>query len=300
MVLGEVGEASGLGVVLVNYDRPELCSRLVRVLADSRHLRTVCVVNNGSWGQFVPTAPVLRGSSLKVRNFATNRGFAAAANVGIRECVEAKCEIVALLNPDLETTATAIDELYELARAAGRDTTLAAKGELSAPIRKGVWDLLGKFFVDDIVVERFRVPVVPAYAWFVPSALFRKLGLFDERFFFGREDTDFCARLALSRKPLHTVQSPHVRHHRESSAQPSYATLRLRAYHMMRGRRLLLNKYLGSPLGARFQIGQFVGLVRDLLASAVQSNRLRKIFWGLRGLVSDMQQFTSDFNFQND
>lgn len=65
-----------------------------------------------------------------------------------------------------------------------------------------------------------RIDWISAAFWLVPSAVYRRLGGFDEGFFMYCEDTDFCLRLRLGGWTLRRADVPVVHHAVRSSRKP--------------------------------------------------------------------------------
>ena len=159
------------------------------------------------------TAARVTGRATLIEN-AENRGFAAAANQGIRA---SNAEFVLLLNPDVNLLSS-IDPLIEAARrygiAAGKLVDSNGQAQAGFAIRRfpGPWSLsfemlgLNRLFPWNPVNRRYRYldrsldeggPVEqPAGAFLmIRRDVWEKLGGFDEGFFpIWFEDVDFCRR----------------------------------------------------------------------------------------------------------
>lgn len=129
-----------------------------------------------------------------------NRGFAAGANIGIRQALEENFEAVMLLNPDTVITNGFIDKL------------LISNADVIAPVirfkRQGKWifDCGGKVgwwgrtrhleSSNNPINQSTNQPIdyVSGCCMMIRRKVFEKIGMLDERFFLYFEDVDFCLR----------------------------------------------------------------------------------------------------------
>jgi GT2 family glycosyltransferase len=138
----------------------------------------------------------------------TNRGFSGGCNVGIREALRRGAEQVLLLNGDATMSATA---LAQMVRVLHNDEQLGIVGPVvvsktppgrvesfgihysSSTARMWNYDF-GSSLSAITRVDRRDVDAVSGCAMLVKRAVFERIGLFDEDYFFGFEDLDFCLR----------------------------------------------------------------------------------------------------------
>jgi N-acetylglucosaminyl-diphospho-decaprenol L-rhamnosyltransferase len=204
-----------LAVVIVNYNTGELLSRALRSATDAAgdaRLELVVVDNashDGSADRGVEENPQAR----LLRN-PTNRGFAAAANQGIRST---SAPFVLLLNPDAEVLAGTLGGFLKVARdrpAAGAigpvvrdpDGSIYPSARKIPTLAEGV----GHAFLGPFVPNRFSkaytmegwdrrsertVDWASASCVLLRRAAMDEVGLFDERFYMYVEDVDLCTRL---------------------------------------------------------------------------------------------------------
>lgn len=167
--------------------------------------REVLVVDNGSTDgslDLLASYPEVRVLALR-----RNRGFAGAANAGIRA---ARGEILALLNNDTEATPTWLEALaaaFERHPDAGllasrimlfdrRDVFHSAGDYVRVdgiPGNRGVWERdVGQYDREEEVFS--ACGAAAAYR----RALFEDIGLFDEDFFYSCEDVDLAWRAQIA------------------------------------------------------------------------------------------------------
>jgi N-acetylglucosaminyl-diphospho-decaprenol L-rhamnosyltransferase len=205
-----------LAVVVVNHnagDFLERCLSTIHAAAGDLDLDVVLVDNASSDGS---TEIVGRANpSLRVFRNRVNRGFAAAANQGVRATT---APFVFLLNPDAEITGGSLASLVKVA--ADRPSAAVvgplvrnSDGSLQASARKvpGLLESLGHAFLGPFAPNnRFsraytmaewdrsserEVEWVSGCAMLVRREAFDSVGGFDEGYFMYVEDVDICTRL---------------------------------------------------------------------------------------------------------
>jgi rhamnosyltransferase len=246
-----------------------MCLRLLHQLEQDGQVNLVIVVNNGEGDRVCYSNVPRNGFKVIISDFAKNVGFAAAANKGIRKGLDSGANAVLLLNPDLEIFPGAVASMVSCLK--------SERGLLIVipPARSG----------ESGNARRGTTRFSAAYAWLMPRETIERVGLFDTDFFFGREDTDYCIRLSLKGGRIVREAKARIVHLLEQGSPIDAGTLRIRAYHMMRGRILLMRKHSVSRVGLRFHIGQIVGIFRDLLSMSARYRSIECLLWQLGGLV---------------
>jgi N-acetylglucosaminyl-diphospho-decaprenol L-rhamnosyltransferase len=205
-----------LAAVVVNHDAGELlplCLSSIYAAGYDLSLDVVVVDNasvDGSLEQAARAHP-----SIRIVSNGVNRGFAAAANQGVRKT---KAPFVLLLNPDAEITAGSLASLIKVVI---DRTTVGVVGPLvrnpdgsiQASARKvpGLVDALGHAFIGPFLSDnRFsrsytmaewdrsserEVEWVSGCAMLLRREAFEAVGGFDEGYFMYVEDVDLCTRL---------------------------------------------------------------------------------------------------------
>ena len=208
-----------LGVVIVNYNAGEHLLHCVDSLythAGDATLQLVVVDNASRDGSAERLARRHEGVTL-VRN-AENRGFAAAANQGIRSVIS---PYVFVVNPDAEISAGTLGGLVKLAEDRPRAGAIGPlvrdpDGSLYPSARKvpTISEAVGHAFLHPFSPDnRFSRAYTMAdwdrsserdVSWVSGScvllrrAALEQIGLFDEGYFMYAEDADLCTRLRMS------------------------------------------------------------------------------------------------------
>jgi GT2 family glycosyltransferase len=202
-----------LSAVIVNWNSGSFLGRLLDSLEPlARELAAVQVMDNAS--EDSSFSIVQDRPWVCLHRFEQNRGFAAAANAGIRG---AESEAILLLNPDIEVTADAVRGLLE--ELSSRPRTAIVCGALVGPDREPQarfqirrLPTLGSvlsdtLFIDELLESMGRrhrseptggtVEQPAAAYWLLRKRAWQEIGGFDERFIPAWfEDVDFCRRLA--------------------------------------------------------------------------------------------------------
>jgi GT2 family glycosyltransferase len=293
-----------LSLVIVNWNTRE---PLLRCLASLRAAGRECaleviVVDNGSTDHSVEAVAADWPEAVLIRN-PDNRGFAAAANQGLRW---AHAPFLGLLNPDAEVLPGALTELLAAFQdqpqvwAVGpqllnSDDSLQASGRRfpsllrfwAAGIFPAAWqrspgwqrwvfgrtDFSRPTLVDEVSGACF---IARREAW-------ERLGWLNEAYFLYFEEVDWFRRLATAGKTVAYVPSAWVRHAGGASADQNQGASRLENF-----RSVLIyfrtHHGLGAELAARFialtqlAVWSLRAAVRRLLGRASSSNESRPAY----------------------
>jgi N-acetylglucosaminyl-diphospho-decaprenol L-rhamnosyltransferase len=207
--------APDLSVVVVNYNTGpylEGCLRSAAEAAGDARLELVVVDNASTDGS--ARRAVASNPSVRLIENAENRGFAAAANQGIRAT---SAPFVFLLNPDAEIAAGTLGGFLKVGRerpSAGAIGPIVRDpdGQIYPSARRvpTLAEAVGHSFLGPFVENPFSraytmaewnrrtersVDWVSASCVLLRREALDQVGLFDERFFMYVEDVDLCTRL---------------------------------------------------------------------------------------------------------
>ena len=210
-----------------------------------------------------------------------NVGFAGGCNVGIRAALEQGTDHIFLLNNDASVRPETLGALVE-AQAQHPVAVLGALvrykasgniqffGSRRSPLTGAPQWLDEKADAAELFAQYIQSDFVHGAALFAPSAVFTRVGLFDERFFLTYEETDWCYRALALGVPSLVVRDAIVDH--AGSASMGNEMSPLQAYFLQRNRLLFYEKHAGARLylrGLRTDLRSIrLGLFGDLVGVA--------------------------------
>ncbi len=299
-----------LGVIIISYNtRDLLMEALESVMDTAGHLGVdVWVVDNGSADGSVD-AVRQRFPSVNIIENSENRGFAAANNQAL---AHVEGEFILLLNSDARLTTGAVDELLGFMRA--HPTAGMACGQLLnldgsrqnsfAPFPDLLTLMVNESLLRRLWPSRYpgkntpftgptRIDSCIGACMLVRKSAMDAVGVFDERYFFFMEETDWARRFRQHGWEVYFVPTARIIHAQGRSAGSS-AAARIMFY---RSRYQYLNKWhprwsgvMKTVLVIRLTINIVLNLIGNgvtLGASAPMRHRLsryvRILMWHMRG-----------------
>jgi len=285
-------------VVMLTWNRVDDTLACIASLVQSSYQPIrIIVCDNGSTDG---TPQVLRTSYplIQIIELGHNHGFAAGANVGLRQALADGADQILLINND---TIVAASMVAHLVAAAAPDVGIVAPMIYFADAPNIIWSIGGlrspwtleqagdwrgrcdRGAWPDIVARDF----VTGCAMLLSATALRTVGLFDERFFMYYEDSDLCVRM--QRGGYRILMVPAARMWHKVARSSGGADSSAERYAMARSSVLFFRKHVR---GWRWMI---VGFFR--LASAVKTTlrllRYRRLtasvnYW--RGLLGGWRQ----------
>lgn len=202
-----------IAAIVVNYNAGQHLVRCIKSLLACTGagaegcVSEIIVVDNASADDSLQMlqalAPLPSPPPFQILRSATNLGFSAACNLGVRSTSAPYC---LFLNPDAEATPEALRNLFSALKA--RPEAAAAGGPLMG--RDGIEQAGGRRYIPTLRssvglgprplhLEPFTAPTpVPAISgayMLVRRSALQSIGGWDERFFLHLEDLDLCQRL---------------------------------------------------------------------------------------------------------
>jgi GT2 family glycosyltransferase len=282
-----VNAQASIGVVVVNWNGWRNTLRSYQSLASCDHKNwTLVIVDNASTDgsaqmiqENIPEAILIKSP--------TNLGFAGGCNLGIAKTIELKLEYTFLLNSDATVTPGTLSRLASVSAKLQDRAILGSvvkywpSGRLqyfgsrrSERSGRPEWYTEAKD-AELLNSELITTDFVFGAAFFAPTNLFKRIGLFDERFFLNFEETDWCYRAAAEGIPRYVVANSIVQH--QGSASLGHIRAPLQTYFLSRNRLLLYDKH-GS---LNHRIRGYLEVARELGSSLrhnVISSRNLSIF----------------------
>lgn len=245
-------KTGSIGVVLVNWNGWKDTIEAYNSICRSTYQNwTLIVVDNASTDESVARLSELGNGIHLVRNDA-NVGFAGACNVAVLEAERLALDYLFFLNNDAAVTPETLDHLV---RASKSQDDKAVLGSVVRYQETGELQFFGSQTSDYRGVPQWRPASEESFAGrpdliesdfifgaalFVPTALIRSVGMFDERFFLNYEETDWCYRARRRGASCFVVKSALTYHKGSASLGPVSGPMQ--AYFLQRNELLFAEK----------------------------------------------------------
>jgi FkbM family methyltransferase len=277
------GARPRVAVVVLSYNGRDLTLSCIESLRASDWPETeIVVVDNHSEDDSVAAIRSEAPEVTLIEN-ASNLGFPAGSNVGIRHALERGCDYVFLLNNDATVAPDCIRRLVEAAEDDGAARILCPLVYYADPpdliwYAGSEWDPAkiyngGYHGRGERDVGQFDgvhpTGVATGAAVFVARELFEKIGLLDESLFLQAEDVEYSARATRAGFGVSVVSGAKVRHHVSAASGGEFSPLT--SYYCLRNGLHISRRYqkTGPMRRAAFE----AGFVAVFLAHARRSDR---------------------------
>lgn len=204
-----------IGIVILSHNGTDITLRCLDSLSPTMSRNDdyfIVLIDNGSVDNIL-------GDKIEEKNYPwhdrlyfirldSNLGVAGGRNIGIKECILYNAEYILLLDNDILIKGHPIEDLYKFLEK-HNDFGLVApcltnkEGEIQLSFKKfpGITEkflnLLGR--KDTLPHKNMSEILFPFYVigacQMFRAALVEKIGILDDRIFFGPEDADFCIRI---------------------------------------------------------------------------------------------------------
>ena len=241
-------------VITLNWNRRDDTLKFLAAFSQLTYPRyRILVVDNGSTDDSVQ-AIAARFPYVKQIVNRRNLGFAAGANVGIRQALARGADFVFLANNDTFIAPDALDLLVDAALAS--DVGLAAPKIYYASDPQRIWSVGG--WRNGVTMEiaacrrgqpdaglcedPFEVDFVTGCGMLMRRQCLEEIGLFDDRFFMYYEDSDYCLRVRLAGYRVLIVPQARMWHRVATSSGGSDSPME--RYYMARSSVLFFRKHV--------------------------------------------------------
>jgi len=296
-----------VGIILVTYNDEKNLRLLFSSLKKQNYQNfIVFLIDNNSEDESVQTAKQLY-SNIVVKRLSKNEGFAKASNIGAKLAVLNGCELVFILNNDVELDRDCIRELVNLI---DRDRKIACVGPI---VFKGTRNsgkktiqeyggqidfrkyLKKKNFVNinfddsNSFPDILYVDFIMGGALMVKAEVVNKIGFFDERYFMYGEEVDLYFRIKEFQYRMAVTKRAKLWHnHYSDSASNNLKRYYFERYYIMK------NKYLYF-LKFKFYKGLLLSLLKDIFFSPliyksyVKRGEFKIFHYHLRGIFDGIR-----------
>ncbi len=211
-------------VVVLNYNGKEVLKNCLSSIYQSSYPRfEVVVIDNGSQDGSMEDAKKIFSKAHFIKN-SQNMGYARGNNMGIRFALEKFADYVLVLNNDAclktNTLSELLNESEKRSNPSVSNPVILNAGEKSVWFSGGQikWLKMKTVHLTKISSSNpYRTQYCTGCAIFANKAVFKKTGLFDERYFLYYEDADFSVRAKKAGFDLLVCPSAKVVHYEQSS-----------------------------------------------------------------------------------
>lgn len=237
-----------ISVIIVNYNAKSDLLRCLAALDSDRNGLDIeiIIVDNGSTDGSMEALEIAY-PNCRFSRLGSNRGFAAACNVGLQQ---SRGRHAMLLNPDTEVQPHSLRKLvdaldshpdwgvvgprmvnqddrpYPAARRFPTPFFLFCECTRLAYLFPKSPLFAGYFYGEQDITSLDRVDQIEGSALVLSGRARARVGLLDERFFLFFEEVDFCRRVAAAGLEIHIVQTATVRHYRSTTMSRFYVESR--------------------------------------------------------------------------
>lgn len=251
-----------VAVIVLNWNGKEDTIECLESVARSDYPSySIIVVDNGSTDGSQEMIRK-RHPCVQLLENGKNLGFAEGNNRGVLLSITRGTEVVFLLNNDTTLSPDCLSNLARAAHVLPEHSVLGAK-ILYYTQPDTIWHFGSRWDKKrfELVTiaqnepaghwnERMEVDHIIGCAMWIPSAVIRKIGLFDQRFFLNYEETDWCFRAKRAGVSLFSIPNALV-WHKVSSSFSSHAQI---VYFCERNRLLWIEKNFKGIDGWRFVV----------------------------------------------
>jgi GT2 family glycosyltransferase len=218
-------------IIVLNFNGRDVLTQCLSSVYQSDYLNfEVVVVDNNSSDESLEQAKKSFSRAYFIKN-SENFGFSRGNNMGIRFALEKFAEYIFILNNDAVIEKTTLSEMVQAIQK--NDSAGIASPVILDADNRTVWFAGGtidwrKMRTNHVHEIRSDSPYQSEYisgcAMFVKKAVFREIGILDERFFLYYEDADFSMRAKKAGFDLIIVPSVRIKHLEQSNNRNNLKT----------------------------------------------------------------------------
>jgi len=303
-----------VGIIIVTYNSEKDISRLLEsiVVQEYKNLVVYIIDNHSSDGTLKLIDDYKDRISLSILLLKTNNGFAKGNNIGIQKAMDEGCDLLFILNPDIQLDKKCIDIL---ARRIKLDDKIGAVGPIvlignqpqnitqaygvnvNFKTQKKTDLFVNVKLTDELPAEIF-VDFLLGGAMMIRSDVLKITGLFEEDYFMYNDEIDIAYRIKTAGFKTLCIRDAVVRHFHDFSKK-NLRGYYLMYYYMTRNKYIYFKKY-------NLHINLFYSLFTEVIqlpftikwaVQRIGSIKLLKYYYlGLwRGLIGETGKTRTEF-----
>ncbi len=247
-----------VGIIIVTYNSEKDISRLLESIAvqEYKNLVVYIIDNNSCDGTLNLIDEYKNRISLSISSLKTNNGFAKGNNIGIQKAMDEGCDLVFILNPDIQLDKRCIDilvqriKLDEKIGAVGpivlignqpENITQAYGVNVNFKTQKKTDLFVNLKLTDEIPAEIF-VDFLLGGAMMIRSNVLKITGLFEEDYFMYNDEIDIAYRIKSAGFRTLCMRDAMVWHYHDFNKKNKTGN-NLMYYYMIRNKFLYFKKY---------------------------------------------------------
>ncbi|MFZ2153345.1 MAG: glycosyltransferase family 2 protein [Microgenomates group bacterium] len=262
---------SQIAIIILNWNTTKLTKITINSFLKIHHTGFryhLVLVDNGSQKECIDELEKTykNNPEITILKSATNTGYAHGNNIGIEWALSHHFDYIMIANSDIRVAPDFLEILYKQA-VSSTSLFLAPKIYFEkgyefhkeryrkSELGKVIWAMGGKIDWDNIYGSNIAIDEVdqgqydqqapsPDFisgcCFLVNSAIFRQIGLFDDKYYLYLEDADFSVRATLQKYQLKIIPQAKIWHINSGSAAPSS---HIQDYFITRNRLLFAFKY---------------------------------------------------------
>lgn len=284
-----------IAVILVDYNGLKDTIDCIESIKRSTLQSKIVVIDNASKKNEAENISQLFPEVMAIRS-ETNGGFSAGNNIGIQWALKQGYEYITLLNNDTVIS----PDMLELLRQNTSDTSVSAPKMLYFSKPDTIWYGGGKInrktgnaehaYMNQKDTEEDEIrkcDYATGCCIMIPTSVFKKVGLLDEKFFMYAEDSDFCLRLKENAIDINYVPKAKLWHKISQSTGGDESAFSI--YYMTRNRILYMKdhkKEFAKTALAYTVITRLIRMVQMRMKGKPEWRAFQKgIHDGLRGVT---------------
>lgn len=292
-----------LGIIIVTYNSQKDIGRLLDsiIIQDYKDLIVYIVDNNSTDNTLELIRKYESELSIRIISSKLNNGFARGNNIGIQKALDESCELVFILNPDIQLEKNCINILTRRIKSEDnigvigpvvlygdeRNVIQAYGINVNFKTQKKVAPYGNENWSTDLPSEIY-VDFVLGGAMMIRSSMLKITGLFEEDYFMYNDELDIAYRVRRAGFKTLCLRDAIVRHFHDFSKSNKNG-YNLMYYYVVRNRYLYFKKFrLYSELAISL-LSEFFGIPLKIIWSVRRMDNLKLLKFYYSGLIDGLR-----------